>query len=316
MQRGVFDLLRRGFDNTIANWQLSLIRFLEAFVFIAVAIGAAIAILAPVLVSVGIQITDIDTPDEIESAMALLLSRWMMLVWIVAGVTVLLLVFLLIHSFVEAGCARVLSDADRIAGPELMGSRSRYNVFSWERWLTGAKSGWWPVFWIYNAIWAVAGLFMLIPLVPTVLLILLFRHEEGLAVLTGCLGLLVSILFMFVVAIVAALWSNRAIVTWAIHHTGVAESMRIASAAIKRDLARHVLVALALMVVAMAGSMVFSSFGFMAGMGEAMGGGKSFMIMTLPLRLVGSVLNSAFSAVLGTWYVASYAALALDPVRR
>jgi hypothetical protein len=316
MQRGVFDLLRRGFDNTIANWQLSLIRFLEAFLFIALAIGAAIAILMPILLSVGIQLTDLDSPDEIESAMAALLSKWMMLLWIVVGVTLLLLVFMLVHSFVEAGCARVLSDGDRVAGPEVMGERSRYRVFSIERWMTGGKQGWWTVFWIYNAIWAVAGLVMLIPLVPTVLLIFLFRHEEGVAVLTGCLGLIVSILFMFVVAVVAALWSNRAIVTWAIHHTGVAESMRIASAAIKRDLGRHVLVALALIVVAMAGSMLFSSFSFFAGMGEAMGGGETFLIMTLPLRLLGSLLNSAFSAVLGSWYLASYAALALDPVRR
>jgi hypothetical protein len=315
VRRGVFDLLRRGFDNTVANWQLSLIRFLEAFLFIAITIGAALVIVVPILLSIGIQITDLDTPDEIESAMMSLLTRWMMLIWIAAGITVLLLIFMLVHSFVEAGCARVVADADRIAGPELTGPRNRYRIFSMDRWLAAAKQGWWTVFWIYNGVWAVAGLFMLIPLVPTVIVIFAFRHEEGLAVLTGCLGLLVSILFMILVVIVAAIWSNRAIVTWAIHHTGIAESISIASAAIKRDLARHVLVALALMVVAMAGSMFLSSFSFFAGMAEALGS-DALLMMTMPLRLVGSVLNSAFSAVVSTWWIASYAALALDPVRR
>lgn len=315
-QRGVFDLLRRGLDNTLANWQVSLIRFLEAFLFLAVAIGALIAILVPILVSAGIHLTDLDTPDEFESALGSLLTRWTLLLWIFIGISVLLLVFIVIHSFVEAGCARVLSDADRVAGPEVVGPRTRYRVFSMERWMAGARAGWWPVFWIYNVVWAIAGLLMLIPLLPTLAVVVLLRENEGVAVLTGCLGLLVSGLFMILVMVVAALWSNRAIVTWAVHHTGASESMRIAWEAIKADLGRHVLTALAIFVVGMAGSMFLSSFGFFAGMGEAMASSETFFVVTLPLRLAGSLLNSAFSALLGSWYLAAYAALALDPVRR
>lgn len=314
-QRGVFDLLRRGLDNTLANWQVSLIRFLEAFLFLAIAAGAVLAILAPVFISAGIHLTDLDTPEDFESVIALLATKWVLLIWIFVAITVLLIVFVLIHSFVEAGCARVLADGDRVAGPEILGPRTRYRTFSMQRWMSGARSGWWTVFWIYNAVWAVAGLLMLIPLLPTLAAVLLLQDNPGGAVAAGCFGLLVSGLFMILVTIVAALWSNRAIVNWAVHHTGANDSMGIAWQAIKTDLGRHVLTALAILVVGMAGSMFFSSLGFFAGMGEAFGN-ETFLVMTLPVRLAGSLLNSAFSALLGSWYLATYAALALDPVRR
>jgi hypothetical protein len=313
VRRGVFDILRRGFDNTIANWPLSLIRFIEAFVFIALAIAGVIVILAPILVSIGIHLTDLDTPEDLENAMALLLTKWAMLIWIFLGVSVLLLVFLLIHSFVVAGSARVAVDADRVAGPELTGPRSRYAVFSVERWLAGGRAGWWPVFWIYNIAWGLASLVLLIPMIPTFLIVLLFHEQEAVIVLAGCFGLLAAVMLMIVAGFVAGMWSNRAIVAWAAHHTGTMESMRIGWQALKGDLGRHLLVALAVVVVGMAGSMFFASFSMFAGFGEAVGRNNDmFMFMTLPMRLVGSLLNSAFSAILGSWYLASYAALATD----
>ena len=312
MRRGVFDLLRRGFDNTFANWQLALIRFLEAFVFIAITIAVVAVMLVPVFLSLGVRLTELDTPEEFESVITALTSKWVMLLWIFLGISVLLLLFIVIHSFVEAGCARVFVDADRLAGPEIMGTRSRYRIFSWQRWAAGAKAGFWPVFWIYNAIWSVAGLIILIPLLPTIAAMLAFRGNEGVAVLSGCLGMLVTMMLAIVVAIVCALLTNRAIVAWAAHHTGAVESMRIGWQAIKTDLARHLLTALAIIVVGFAGSLFFSMFSMFAGIGEAKGRIDVFMMITLPLRLLGSILNSAFSAILGSWYIATYAALATD----
>ncbi|HYR28606.1 MAG TPA: hypothetical protein VEU30_09075, partial [Thermoanaerobaculia bacterium] len=153
MKRGVFDLLRRGFDNTIANWQVTALRFAELILFFAIAIGAVIAIVAPIFISAGIDAGSFDTPEEFEGLVGLLMTKWLMVVWIFVGVLVLMTVFMLLHSFVEAGCARIFVDADRMAGPELTGPRSRYKVFTFDRWLAGAKDGWWTIFWIYNIVW-------------------------------------------------------------------------------------------------------------------------------------------------------------------
>lgn len=313
MKRGVFDLLRRGLDNTVANWQVSLIRLLEAFFFFAVAIGAVLVLFVPIIVPAGIHLADIDTPEEVTSAMEVLLNRWTILLWLLGGTLVLLLLFVVVHSFVEAGCTRVLVDGDRVAGPELNGPRTRYRAFSPERFLAGAKSGWWTVFWIYNIAWGVAGLIMLIPLLPTLAVVVAFHETEAVAVISGCIGLALSVMLMIVVAFVTGLWSNRALVAWGAHHTGASESLRIGWRALKSDVPRHLLAALAIIVVGMAGSMFFGSFSMFAGFGDTLGRGDVYWMVTLPLRLVGTLLNSAFSAVLGSWYLATYSALALDP---
>lgn len=317
MKRGIFDVLRRGLDSTIANWQVSLIRFLEAILFLAIGIGAVIVILLPIGVSLGLSAASINAPEEIEQALVLLAGKWVLLLWVFLGISVMLLVFILIHAFVEAGCVRVLVDADRKAGPAIAGDRNRYRAFSMERWLAGAKDGWWTVFWIYNIIWGLACLILLIPLIPTIALMLIFGAQEGVAVLTGCLGLLLTMFLAVIVTIVAAIWCNRAIVDWAMRDSGAREATASASSEIRADLGRHVLAAIAIFVVAMAGSAFFASFSFFAGLGEAFGrsGQNTLIVMMLPLRLAGSVLNSAFSAALGTWFAAAYAAIALDSHR-
>lgn len=313
MKRGVFDILRRGLDNTLANWQVSLIRFVEAILFMAIFIGAVILMLVPVVVSLGLTVASFDAPDEIAAALETLASKWVLLIWVFLGITALLLVLMLVHSFIEAGCVRVLVDGERKAGPAIAGPRVRYRAFSLERFMAGAKDGWWTIFWIYNIVWGGAALILLIPLIPTIALMIIFRSQEGIAVAAGCLGLLVTMFFAILVTIVAGIWCNRAIVNWGARGCSARDAVSSASSEIRLDLGRHVLTAIALFVVTMAGSAFFASFSMFAGFGEAFGRGSNVLaVMMLPLRLAGSVLNSAFSAMIGSWFAASYAAIALD----
>ena len=314
MKRGVIETLRRGVDNTIANWQLSAIRFGEMVLLTIISILAVIAMVVPILVSVGIHLADIKGPEDIESAVTSLLSKWVLLLWVLLGITVLLLVFVVIHSFVEAGCARVLVDGDRNAGPAVAGPRQRYRMFSGERWVSGAKSGWWNIFWIYNLAWGLGGLILLIPLIPVLALVLVFQENPAVAAGVGCVGLVVFMLFAIIVAVVMGMWTNRAIAQWAADQTGARATLRVAWRAVKSDLARHLLIALAIFVVAMAGSSFFASFSMFAAFGESLGRNASFNMITLPLRLVSSLLSSAFSALIASWYLASYSALAVEDV--
>ena len=312
MRRGVFDTLRRGADNTIANWPVSLLRFLEMLLYALITIISAIAILIPIFVSIGIHLANLNDAEDVAKVMISLLDKWVVLVWIFVGILVLLLIFMIIHSFVVAGCARVLIDADRVAGPEVNGSRQRYRVFSMRRWATGAKEGWWEVFWIYNLAWGLAGLLLLIPLIPTAILMWVMRESPGPAAAVGCIGIVIFVLFAILIGIITGIWTNRAIAEWAAHHGGARHSLATAWGAVKRDLGRHVLIALAIVVVAMAGSTFFASFSMFAAFGEAVGDRTTFLLMTLPIRLFGSILSSAFSALIGSWYLACYGALAVE----
>lgn len=313
MKRGVFDVLRRALDNTIANWPLILIRLGEMLLFGIMAIIAVIAAVAPILISVGIELSKINTIDDLEGAAFALMSRWILLVWILVAISALLLLFVAMHSFVEAGSARVYVDAERAAGSAVPGPRSRFRVFTMERWMSGAKDGWWTLFWIYNLAWGAAGLILLIPLLPTIAGMLLFREQPPAAVATGCVGLVLTGLLLIFVGAVTGMWINRSINEWAVRRSGARESLAIGWAAMRADLGRHLLIFIAVFVTAMAASSVFASFSFFAAFGDAFGSNHGmFNFFTFPLRIIGSLLNSVFSAILGAWYLASYSALATE----
>jgi hypothetical protein len=317
LRRGVFDVLRRGADNTIANWPLILIRLGEVLLFGVLSIVAVIAALGPILVSLGIELSKLTTVDDLENVVSELAGQWILLVWVAVAICILLVLFVAVHAFVEAGSARVYVDAERAAGPALAGPRSRFRAFTMERWLAGAKDGWWAIFWIYNLAWSAAGLILLIPLLPTMAGVLLFRDNEPAAAITGCAGLVLTGLLMIVVGAVTGMWVNRSINEWAVHRAGARKSLSAGWTAMRADLGRHLLIFLAVIVVALAGSSFFTSFSIFAAFGNAVGGHHGmFNLVTLPLRLIGSILNSAFSGAVSAWYLASYAAIATEePLR-
>ena len=312
MKRNPFDVLRRGLDNTIANRGLIVVRLIETLVFAAIAVLTVLVVLIPIAVSVGIEFSQISTPEDVESALLNLMQKWILLVWVFVALSIVTLIFVALHAFVEAGCARVYVDGERIAGPMMEGERSRFHVFSVERWYAGAKDGWWTVFWIYNFAWGVAGLIFLIPLLPTLIVTLVFRETPAVAITGGCIGLVVTVMLMIVVGFVTGMWTERAIVNWAAHRTTASAALADAWQSIKRDLGRHLLVAVAMIVIAIAGSSVFASFSYLAAFGQMMNDSTAVAIMTMPLRMVGMFFNSIFSAIVSSWYLASYAALAVE----
>ena len=311
MRRGVFDVLRRGLDNTIANWPLVALRLGEAVVIMLIAIGGAVAIVAPILVSIGINIANLSSPEGLENAAMALMNRWVLLLWVFLAVSVLVLVFVAVHSFVEAGSARVYVDAERAAGPVQDAPRARFAVFSMERWLAGGVDGWWTVFWIYNLAWALASTILLIPLLPTAALLLAMRDraEPGASIAVGCLGLMATFFLLIVLGVATTIWVNRAIAEWAARRSGARAALAASWRAIRADFGRHVLGALVLFAVLIGGSSFFSSFSMFAGL---QGGETAFALMTLPIQLVASLCSSAFSSAATAWFLASYASMAAE----
>ena len=313
MKRGVFDVLRRALDNTLANWPLIAIRLAETVIFFIVTFIAVIAIVVPILVSVGLNLANMTTPDDAVNAFLNLGTKWVLVLWIFLGVSALLLVFVAMHAFVEAGSARVYVDGERMAGPAVEGPRSRFKVFSMERWAAGARDGWWTLFWIYNIGWTLGSAVLLVPLLPTFgIMYSLQDAQPGAAVATGCLGLLLTLLVFFLVAIVTTIWVNRSIADWAVRRAGIRDSLAAGWTAVKADFGRLVLIALSVFVVAMAGSTFFAGFSFFSAFGGAVSESSTVMLVTLPLRLIATLCSSAFSAAVASWFLAAYSSVAVE----
>src|SRR5205807_55664 len=138
------------------------------------------------------------------------IGHWPLIVYLLLIITLLLGVLIAIHSFVEAGNAKIFVDAEHGAGATMPAPREKFRAFSMDRWLSGGRMSWWSVFWIYNATWSVAGLIIIIPLLLTLVGMLLVE-ENGARIALGCGGLAIAVIIGIPVAIIVAIWTQKAI---------------------------------------------------------------------------------------------------------
>lgn len=296
----------------LANWPLLAIRIAESIVFLIVAIAAVIAVVVPLVVSLGLSgATSAANPTAAaEMFLNALASHWLILVYILAVITLFVIVLLAVHSFVVAGCARVYVDAEKRARLLPKPSRDDLNAFTVEKWLQGGREAWWTVFWIYNIAWTFASLLILVPFVVVLAVILVVRENAAAMAITGCLGAILAVLFIVPIAIVTGIWTQKAIADCAAGDVGAAGALRASWAEFRNDLGRHLAVAAVMIVVTFAASMVFSSFSALGSLGEH--APATYSIMMIPVQFSASIANSIFSAAVGAWFLACFAALAVE----
>lgn len=309
MKRPLTDVLRRGFDNVVANWPLVLIRVAEMAVLIGITIGAVIAIVIPLVVSahVGGWENIQNHPDAAwKTVMAIVAEHWLLIVYLLLIASGLLAVILAIHSAVEAGSARVYLDAERAASISRTVTRERFEAFTMDRFLVGMREGWWRVFWIYNAAWLVAGVVLLVPLAIGAALIALVGMNAA-ALVLGCLILVAMILLLLLTTLLTNLWVEKAIVVSIDRGLGANDGLRDARRQIAADFARHAALAIVILGVEVVGGGILSSFtsGF-----PVHGTSAQWQLLFLsPLVIGSSVLNAIFSAAVASWYLACVAAI-------
>ncbi|HVS30563.1 MAG TPA: hypothetical protein VMS98_03815 [Thermoanaerobaculia bacterium] len=315
MKLSITDIVRRGFDNVIANWPLILIRIAEGLLFLLIVVVSVVAAIVPVVMSIGLNRFDpADVDDGAQLLAAILIEHWPLLLYLFALVTVMLLAFIVIHSFVEAGCAAVYVGGERrVPATSRIPSYARndFRVFTGELWFRGGRQSWWQVFWIYNIAWGVAGLIILIPLVLCAVVMLMLRETPGAMAVTGCLGMVLALLILIVVGVITAIWCQKAIVVTAATRAGAASSLRTAWTQFTADAGRHVAVAVIMYAIMMAGIFLLSTFSAFTNLSDS----AAFTLAILPMQIISSFVNTVFSAFVQSWFLACFAGLTVEASR-
>jgi hypothetical protein len=295
----------------VANWPLIALRIAESFLFVLIVIGSIVAAIIPIAVAAGVSnfdsIRNADNPGD--AIAALIVGHWLIIVYVLAIITVLLTVLIAIHSFVEAGNAKIFVEAEHGAGPAMPATRDPYRVFTMDRWLQGGRMAWWSVFWIYNAAWSVACLIILVPLVLTIVSMLL-ADTAGPRVAIGCGGLAISVIIFIPVAIIVAIWTQKAIAICVARAATAGAALRTAWSEMRADFGRHFAVAAILFAITFGGGMVISSFTLPFSIMQGTSHAAPFMSLAFaPARIVSSFLQSIFSSAVGLWFLASFVGL-------
>lgn len=316
MKRAATDVIRRGFDNAVANWPLLLFRFAEHFLFAMLILASVFAVVVPVVISAGFSNWE---PGHVGDAAAAVLdflrAHAIIIVYVFVVVTVLGFVLIAVHSFVVGGIARVLVDAERTAAES--GRRDRFRRFTVERWFAGGRTKWWAVFWIYNLAYGLAALIVCIPLLAIIALftVSILAESSGGAIATGCLGLPIVVFLAIAGSLLAAVWSQKAIVVCVDENRGARDALRAGWREARADFSRHFAVAFVMFVIAVGGSGVISmiSFGFSTPTFSPHGPGPLIGLAFMPARIATTFLSSVFGSAVSIWSLASFAALSERP---
>src|SRR5204863_7147906 len=135
------DVLRRGFDNAIANWPLLLFRFAESMLAVVLIFASIAAIVVPVLVSAGISNYDPSNAEGVaEAVVGFVVAHLVIIAYVIGVFLVLGALLIALHSFVVGGVASVLVDAERLAPPGAPRDRFRRSTF--ERRVEGGRNTW------------------------------------------------------------------------------------------------------------------------------------------------------------------------------
>ena len=309
MSRSTTDVLRRGLDSTLANWPLIAIHIAESFLFILIIIGSVIAAIIPVAVAAGLSNFDLKNAENpAEAIAAIVVGHWALILYILVIITFLLAVLIAIHSFVEAGNARVFVDAEHATRGVAAPGRDAFRAFSMDRWLKGGRISWWSVFWIYNLVWGFGGLILLIPLLLTILA-MFAASEPGPRVAIGCGGLVISLVVAIPVMILIGIWAQKAIAVCVARAATATAALKEGWDGIRADFGRHFAVAFIVFVVAFGGAMAISMFTMPMSMLRGASNTPFFAIAFAPAQIVVSFAQGVFSAAVGLWFLASYVGL-------
>lgn len=309
MKRNISDILRLGFDSMLANWPLLIIRIVESVVLVVMILIAVVAMIVPIAVSFGSAhpAPGGDPNDAVNAVLEAIAMHATMILWVLMLLLIVITVALMVHSFVTAGSASVYVASMRQTATIPVATRDQMNAFTTERWFAGAKASWWTVFWIYNVAWSVALLIMLVPFIAVLAAVILLRGNATAAVITGCAGVFLVFVLVLPVAVVTGIWVQKAIVDACARRTAAMDSLSAAWQEFRADLGRHLAVAAIMFVVTLGAAMVVGSMSTLVSFGHQPG------LEMIPLQFTSSILNSIFGAAVGAWFLACFAALAVEP---
>jgi hypothetical protein len=328
LKRNITDVLRRGLDTTIANWPVILLRITESVLFIGIIIAAIIAAVVPAVVAAGLSKDDIvNSADPAGAVLQWVTGHLMLFVWMFALAFIVFGVMIAIHSFIEGASAQIYVDGERAAkrrsdslvrlpAPSVglesptyvapVEKRDDFRAFTFDRWLSGGASSWWRIFWVYNLAWSVSLIFVVVPLIIT-MIAMLAVSDTAARVIIGCAGVALAVLILIPVGIATSIWCKKAITICVARAMSARESLRLGWREFRADLGRHLAIAVIVFVISMALNSVVSAFS--VPMNITQHKVPDLTLMFAPARVVIGVIQGMIGAAVSSFFLACFVSM-------
>jgi len=314
LKRSATEVIRRGFESTLANWQLIVIRVVESLATGVLLVATILAIIVPIVASAGISDwTPRADTEPSQAVLDLVVAHFNLIFYVLLVIVFVFGLLIAIHAFVTAGCAAVFVDAERNAADQAQPTPEVLRAYTAERFFAAARGGWWRMFWLYNATWSVGALILLIPIVPILLGTIAFSQRDNLpgAIATGGCGIAVIVLAAIPIGFVIAIWTQKATILAAGYGLPLRPALREGWRRVRADFGRHAGVSSIILAIMFGVSALLSSFAFPFSFTSHHTGFAWFAGPQVPVSLMQNALTNG----VGCWFIAAFAGMTEEPPR-
>jgi len=303
----IIETVQRAYRNVVANWPLILISVAEQVAMVGlIVVGALLAVVPFIMTGALSELSEL-SGNPARMAIGFFLQNPLTIIGVIVALTIVLTAVTALHSFVRAGTVGIYIDS-ALTAPAGSSVRDALSLFSTETFISYGKRFWWPVFLIFNVIW---GIFSIILLAPLAAAVLLFTRlsEDPQAVAWGCLLLVLFFLILLVVGIAATMWTDVAVALTVRRNLGVRDSLQTAFNLMMRRFMDLLMVIGVLIVISIGVWIVFATIFGVIGVVSML---PIMAILTLPIQIVLSLLQSIASVFLSCWFLAAVVAIVID----
>lgn len=303
MQHTVADDVQGGLYNTLVNWQLILIGIgVQWFLGILLVVSIIVAVV-PLVVAGVVSAPMFSGKWDETNVETLVLQHPLIAIYIVLVIGIVLLPLMLVYSFAQAGRCGIFIDAEANArATPLASTKQRWDAFDFSRWAAYGQRFWWRTFLIYNITWGVYSL-IVIAAVAAAAVAIWFLFDRGGAILAGCAIGAAGGVLLLVGALITAMWTEAAIIDCIRSDRGAVAASRRGARISRTHFGRLFTLQLLLIGISVAATVLLVIVYSVIGLIEIIPG---MVILLLPLQIAGSLVQSAFGAVLGNWYNAAF----------
>jgi hypothetical protein len=229
------DVLRRSFDNAIANWEAVLLEIgVQIIVTVAITLGGLGALMPLIMGNV-----EASRPPDRSAIVTIAIA-------VIAGVAV----WTIVTSFPAAASTRLYIDGERAAAAAPLRSRQAYRVFAFPAWLAAGRTMWARVFGIQVVAASIAIIVVGIPV------LVLFSLREWSNTCAGCGMFIIIVPLLFATIVMATLCSRKAVVIAVGSNAGVEDALGMAWRTVIGEFGAHLLPVLAIGVMTIVASLV------------------------------------------------------------
>lgn len=304
----IIETVQRAYRNVVANWPLILISVAEQVAMVVLIVAGAMLLVLPfVMTGVLSELSEL-SGDPAQIAIGFFLENPLIIIGAFIVLTIVITALTALHSFVRAGTVGIYLDSASSA-PAGSPLRDALSSFSTETFISYGRRFWWPVFLIFNVVWGIVAILLLAPVSGAIVLFYSVEMSEdpevGVLAL-GCSLLVLFFLILVVAGIFATIGSDVAIALSVRRNLGVRDSLHEALTLMMRRFKDLLMVVGVLVVITIGVWIVFATIFGVIGVVSML---PIMAILTLPIQIVLSLLQSIASVFLSCWFLAAVVAI-------